>query len=102
MELFQVVLPLFDNTGAKLQRSLFTQTVAELTDQFGGATAFTRNPAEGFWEDSGGDVTHDEVIIVEVLVRDAETGWWEDYKRTLAARFKQETILIRAIPCRQI
>jgi hypothetical protein len=100
MELFQVVLPLFDNNGITLQRALFTQTVGELTDKFGGATAFTRNPAEGFWEDSGGDVTHDEVIIVEVLVRDPEDEWWADYKRTLEARFKQDTILIRAIPCR--
>ena len=102
MELFQIVLPLFDNAGAKLQRSLFTETVAELTEKFGGATAFTRNPAEGFWENPGGNVTHDEVIIVEVLVRDAEAEWWADYKRTLEARFKQETILIRAIPCRAI
>src|SRR5687768_2545028 len=102
MELFQVVLPLFDNAGTKLERALFTQTVAELTDRFGGATAFTRNPAEGFWEKPGGDVTHDEVIIVEVLVKDRQDEWWADYKRTLEARFKQETILIRVIPCRQI
>ena len=102
MELFQIVLPLFDNAGAKLQHSLFTQTVAELTDRFGGTTAFTRNPAEGFWEDPGGRVTHDDVIIVEVLVRDGEDAWWGDYKRTLEARFKQKTVLIRAVPCRQI
>ena len=102
MELFQVVLPLFDNAGAKLPRSLFTQTVAELTEQFGGATAFTRNPAEGFWEDPGGRVAQDDVIIVEVLVRDGEDAWWGNYKRTLEARFKQDTVLIRAIPCRHI
>ena len=102
MELFQVVLPLFDNAGNKLQRPLFTRTVSELTDKFGGATAFTRNPAEGFWENPGGRVTRDEVIVVEVLVREPDDTWWADYKRTLEARFKQDTILIRAVPCRQV
>ena len=102
MELFQVVLPLFDNAGAKLPRSLFTETLAELTDRFGGATAFTRNPAEGFWEDPGGRVTHDEVIVIEVMVEESQDGWWADFKRTLETRFRQETILIRALPCRTI
>ena len=58
-----------------------------------GATAFTRNPAEGFWEDPGGRVARDDVIIVEVLVREGDDAWWRDYKRTLETRFKQETIL---------
>ena len=44
MELFQVVLPLFDNAGAKLQRSLFTEVVAELTDRFGGRDSLYAQP----------------------------------------------------------
>ena len=102
MELFQIVLPLFDNAGAKLQRALFTETVAQLTEKFGGATAFTRSPAQGFWEAPAGGVKHDDVIVVEVLVGDPDDDWWADYKRTLQTRFKQETILIRALPCRTI
>ena len=102
MELFQIVLPLFDNTGARLPRALFRTTVAELTDRFGGATAFTRSPAEGFWEEPGGEVKRDEVIVVEVLVNQVEDAWWADYKRTLEARFAQDTVLVRAIPCRTL
>ena len=102
MELFQIVLPLFDNTGAKLPHALVQTTLAELTDRFGGATAFTRAPAEGFWEEPGGHVQRDDVIVVEVLVNEAEDGWWTDYKRSLEVRFAQETILIRAVPCRTL
>ena len=102
MELFQLVLPLFDNTKVKLPRSLFTDTLRELTDKFGGATAFTRSPADGFWEEPGGRVEHDEVVVIEVLVDEAEDDWWSAYKKKLEGRFRQEAILIRAIPCRRI
>src|SRR5687767_10815812 len=102
MELFQIVLPLYDNSGTKLPRSLLTETVTELTDRFGGATAFTRSPADGFWEGPGGRRTHDEVVIVEVLATDPQHDWWTNYKRTLESRFQQETILIRALSCRVI
>src|ERR671912_719640 len=102
MELFQLVLPLFDNTNAKLPKSLFTETLKELTDKFGGATAFTRNPAEGFWGQPGGRVEHDEVVVIEVMVEAAENDWWSAYRQNLEARFRQEMIMIRAIPCRQI
>ena len=102
MELIQIVLPLFDNGGEKLPRALFQTTLAELTDRFGGATAFTRAPAEGFWEAPEGHIKRDDVIVVEVLVSDNQDAWWANYKRTLEERFAQDTVLIRAIPCRTI
>jgi hypothetical protein len=102
MVLFQLVLPLYDNTNTKLPQSLFTETLKELTDRFGGATAFTRSPAQGFWEEPGGQVQRDEVIVIEVMAEEAEDDWWSAYKQTLEARFRQETILIRAVPCRTI
>ena len=102
MELVQIVLPLYDNDGARLPRPLYSATLSELTDAFGGATAFTRSPAEGFWEDPAGRVQRDEVIVVEVLVEEADAPWWAEYKSRLAARFAQETVLIRALPCRTV
>ena len=102
MELLQIVLPLYDNGGAQLPRTLYAETLSELTDTFGGATAFTRSPAEGFWEDPGGRVRRDDVIVVEVMVEDADAAWWAEYKTRLAARFSQETMLIRALPCRTV
>ena len=103
MELVQIVLPLYDNAGSRLERALFTTTVAELTDRFGGATAFTRSPAEGFWETPAGAVQRDDVIVVEVMTGDVrDDEWWDAYRARLEARFQQQTILIRALPCRTI
>ena len=102
MELVQIVLPLYDNSGTRLPRARFTDTLAELTDKFGGATAFTRSPAEGFWEDPGGRVQRDDVIVVEVMAEGEDDAWWEPYKQRLATRFEQQTILIRALPCRAL
>lgn len=102
MELFQIVLPLYNPDGEKLPRERFTTTVSELTDAFGGATAFTRSPAEGFWEDPNGRVQRDDVVVVEVMVEDGDPRWWADYKVRLEGRFQQETILIRALPCRAV
>ena len=102
MEVFQIVLPLYDNGGTKLPRTHFDTTVAELTDKFGGATAFTRSPAEGFWETPEGGLQRDDVIVVEVMVETSDAAWWAGYKAQLEARFKQDTVLIRALPCRAI
>ena len=102
MELVQIVLPLYGNSGSKLPRAHFTDTLGELTEKFGGATAFTRSPAEGFWEDPGGRVQRDDVIVVEVMADGIDDAWWKPYKARLEARFQQKTILIRALPCREI
>ena len=102
MHLMQIVLPLYDNHGQPLARERFTETTRELTDTFGGATAFTRSPAEGFWEHPDGGVRKDDVIVVEVMVEKIDEDWWSDYRATLEARFKQETILMRALPCRTL
>ena len=102
MELFQIVLPLYDNTGAKLRREVFAETLSELTEAFGGATAFTRSPAEGFWEDPAGRVQRDQVVVVEVMVEQADGAWWATHKARLEARFQQQAILIRALPCRAV
>ena len=102
MHLVQLVLPLYDNAGGAVERRLFTQTLQELTDRFGGATAFTRAPAEGFWENPQGHVKKDDVIVVEVMIEVVDDGWWSGYRETLEARFRQETILIRALPCRTL
>jgi hypothetical protein len=49
MHLVQILLPLFDNDGVSLPRQLFARVRDELTEKFGGLTAFTRSPAEGVW-----------------------------------------------------
>jgi hypothetical protein len=102
VELIQLVLPVYDNAGERHPRDLFRQTLAELTDRFGGVTAFTRAPAEGLWEDDSGRIVRDDVIVVEVMADGRADAWWAEYRRRLQGRFRQETILLRALECRRL
>ena len=94
--LVKILLPLFDNDGVPFGRDLFAQVRAELTDAFGGVTAYLQAPAEGLWEDDDGRVHRDRVVTVEVMTPSLDRAWWSRYKRQLEARFRQDAIVIRA------
>ena len=65
--LVQILLPLRDNAGAPFSREDFEKVAAELTEEFGGATAFVRSPAHGLWEKGGG--TQQDEVVVQVTRR---------------------------------
>src|SRR5688572_15725050 len=95
--LVQIILPLYGADGQPFGRPMFAAVRRELTDVFGGATAYTRAPAEGTWEDPDGHVHHDDVNVIEVMADALDRGWWRDYAAALAARFQQEALVIRAM-----
>lgn len=95
--LVQIILPLYGASGEPFGRAAFAQVRRELTDRFGGTTAYTRNPAEGTWEDPEGRIHHDDVIVVEVMTAGLDREWWRAYAADLAARFEQEALIIRAV-----
>ena len=95
--LVQVFLPLYDNDRRPFSSSRFVEVRRELTEQFGGVTAFTRAPAEGFWEDAEGRTHRDDVIIVEVMTETLDRDWWKRYGAGLAARFAQDELVVRAM-----
>lgn len=95
--LVQLILPVYDNDGVPLARELFAQVRRELIDRFGGVTAYTRAPAEGSWESPEGTVRRDDVVVVETMTDSLDRKWWADYSRELAARFRQETVIVRAL-----
>ncbi|MGJ4730287.1 hypothetical protein [Luteimonas sp. SDU101] len=97
MHLVQLFLPLRDNEGRAFDRSLFAAVRDELTDQFGGVTAFARAPAVGAWEDDAGRVQRDEVVLVEVMATQLDHGWWAAYRLQLQRRFRQDEVLVRAM-----
>ena len=101
-ELVQIVLPLYDNSGQRHPRELLKLTFDELTQRFGGVTAFTRAPAEGLWEDRRGRVVRDDVIVVEVMTESRDDAWWAEYRTLLTARFEQQELIVRALPCRSV
>jgi hypothetical protein len=101
VHLIQILLPVYDNDGDALPRVKFRRVATELSEKFGGVTAFTRSPAEGQWKD-GGRTEHDEIVIFEVMIDRLDRPWWRDYRRVLEKRFKQEVVLIRAQSIEQL
>ena len=96
MYLIQLLLPLHDNSGRPFSPSYFTQVRKDLTERFGGVTAFVRSPAVGVWKEDSDETNHDEVIMFEVLADELERDWWASYREQLQNKFRQDEILIWA------
>jgi hypothetical protein len=96
MNLVQILLPLADNEGRRFGPAAYAHVRAELSERFGGITSFTRAPAEGVWTE-GGHTNRDDIVVFEVMCRDLDRSWWEQYRARLEDRFQQEAIVLRAI-----
>lgn len=95
MHLVQILLPLADNEGRRFPPEPYATVRSELTERFGGLTAFTRAPAEGFW-DGGAGLARDDVVVLEVMTEALDAAWWASYRRELETRFAQDAIVVRA------
>jgi hypothetical protein len=96
MYLVQILLPLYDNQQTPFPRAEFDSVRAELTEHFGGVTAFVRSPAVGLWKEGDERVTRDDVILFQVTIESVDRGWWSQYRETLEKRFQQDEVLILA------
>ena len=94
--LVQLLLPLYDNEGNGFAHSEFERVATELTERFGGLTAYTRAPAEGRWREGGEGTSRDEIVVYEVMTYPLDAGWWYEYRAELERRFTQDRIVIRA------
>lgn len=95
MYLVQLLLPLKNHDGKPFPRSTYRRVREELTDRFGGLTAYSRAPAEGLW-DQGYEVEHEDIVVYEVMVADLDRVWWAGYKEGLEREFDQEELVVRA------
>ncbi len=96
MTLVQLLLPLFDNDGNRLPESTFLQVRAELTERFGGLTAYTRAPASGLWQDEDtGETSLDDIVVYEVMVDSLDRDWWRAYRLELEQTFRQKELVVR-------
>jgi hypothetical protein len=96
MVLIQLLLPVTVN-GSQATTQL-TQTRLELAERFKGLTAYVRSPAKGVWTAPDGHMEQDDVVMVEVVTATFERDWWRHYAATLAERFSQDAIHVRAVP----
>jgi hypothetical protein len=95
MKLVQILLPVRDNRGHKFKGALYSEIHQELVRRFGGLTAYTRSPARGLWK-SRGATKHDDMIILEVMVKRFDRTWWRRYRGHLENSFRQDEIMVRA------
>jgi hypothetical protein len=97
MYLIEIFLPLYDNERQPFGRQTFDRVRDELTERFGGVTAFRRSPAEGVWKEEDEDVSRDQVISYEVMAEKLEREWWSRYRAELERRFRQKEMVVRAV-----
>ena len=93
----QILLPLYDNEGQHFSDEAYARTRAELTAQFGGLTAYQRAPARGLWKTDEGDVARDDIVIFEVMAPALDREWWASTRERLQERFRQDTLVVRAM-----
>jgi hypothetical protein len=97
MVLIQLLLPTTSGIDGDATTPL-AETRHELADKFKGLTAYVRSPAKGLWTAPDGRMEADDVLMVEVVTETFDRRWWRAYAATLAQRFRQQTIHVRALP----
>ena len=95
--LIQMLLPTRTRDGAPVAAEQFARVRLELTERFGGVTAYSRSPATGLWLNEDEAIERDQLIMVECVVEDFDRGWWKDYVEQLEVRFQQEEVHARAL-----
>jgi hypothetical protein len=95
MHLVQILLPLADNNNEPYGPGPFQQLKQDLTQEFGGVTAYMRAPAAGQWMDHDA-IQRDDVIIVEVMVDTLDRTWWRTFRQRLERELEQREIVLRA------
>ena len=103
MHLIEIFVPLPSGDAEHDGHSAVRRIVRDLTERFGGATAFTRTPAEGLWKDGDkGEVERDDIVVIEVMAEDLDRGWWTQFRERLETELEQDEILIRTTECERI
>jgi hypothetical protein len=97
MVLIQLLLPT-PKAATRDSMSSLADTRRELANRFMGVTAYVRSPAKGLWTAADGHTESDDVVMVEVVTHTFDRRWWRGYAATLATRFQQTTVHVRAIP----
>jgi hypothetical protein len=101
MYLIEILLPVRDNQGRPFAATTYQNLRDELTELYGGVTAFTRAPAQGETKAGGGKV-HDDIIVFEVMTEEIDRQWWKQYRESLERTLEQDEIVVRATPIEKL
>jgi hypothetical protein len=101
MHVIQILLPLSDNNGRPFADAILQAVRQELTDRFGGLTAFTRAPAEGVWAHDGHQAK-DDIVVIEVMTDELDRDWWEAFRRRVERGLSQERLIVRSQPAEML
>jgi len=96
MYLVEILLPMRDNEGHPFAASTYESLRDELSERYGGVTAFTRAPAEGEANAADGKV-RDDIVVYEVMTETIDRHWWQLCRRRMEKIFRQDEIVVRAI-----
>lgn len=96
MHLVELFLPFGDSKGSAFPQAELEAVERELTERFGGVTAYPRAPATGLWKASPRETVADDLLVCEVMVKDLDPAWWKTYRERLERMFEQERIVVRA------
>jgi hypothetical protein len=97
MVLIQMLLPVVTSSGQAETDARVKETRQELVEAFGGMTAYLQTPAQGVWTSPEGQRERDAVVMIEIVAEQFDRAWWQRYAATLAGRFQQDVIHVRAI-----
>jgi hypothetical protein len=101
--LVQILLPTQMRDRTPVAPEQFARVRVELTERFGGVTAYSRSPATGLWKrDDDEAIERDQVIMVEVVVEVFDREWWAVYREQLETRFGQDEVHARVLAMEQI
>jgi len=85
VHLVQLLLPRADAEVAK-----------ELTERYGGMTAYSRAPAKGVWKPPSGETVRDDIVVYEVMVETLDRRWWAQFRERLERRLGEQELVVRA------
>jgi len=95
MHLVQLFIPIAPQAGIDL-RDVIATVQREMTERFGGATAYLNSPAKGLWS-NGGNTEEDEIVVFEVMTDGLDRNWWHQYRRKLEQLLNQDELLVRTL-----
>lgn len=95
MHLIQIFVPQFIKKK-RISKKILEALAFELSQSFGGATAYLRSPALGLWKKRT-KLDREQILVFEVMVTRLQRREWAKRRLAWQKMFRQEKLLIRSL-----